>query len=231
MSSKFTKPSVERAGERPRRLPAEARRLHGLSDGMLAKSILLLARQLRGFHGIDKRPDKDTYVSRLLLDVVPELAFRLAAKTVFLPEERDEVLRRASDYQLRCWVWTCIRKLDGFEGGTKSRDIIDPWSVLTHDPGEGNPLAFAVDRIAPVAFPDTQDGLSKHVAAASKANGVDPPQLMWSPPATEAEEARPERKRKAPGTAPRPKAQAPVQATVYMPAGLAKASEKPLSRH
>jgi hypothetical protein len=201
MTLKFATPlSGEPSGNR---LETEINRLYGHSDIDLARAILNHARHVRNVLGMETRPEVDTYLSRLLLDVVPELAHRLG-ETIFLAEERDRVIHRASDFDIRCWTWTCIRKMakvEWVDAAPKSR--LNPWAVLTRDPVEGNPLAFAADRIAPITCYERLDGMSKHILAAAKARGVEEEVFMWSPSEPGKNKANRIATGKAPARAPR----------------------------
>lgn len=231
MTLKFARPLT---GEQSNsRLDTEINRLYGHSDIDLARAILNHTRQVRNVLGIEARPEVDTYLSRLLLDVVPELAHRLG-ETIFLAEERDRVIRRASDFDLRCWVWTCIRKMakvDWVDAAPKSK--LNPWAVLTRDPVDGNPLAFAADRIAPITYYERLDGMSKHILAAAKARGVEEQVFMWSPGETGKTKVNRIATGKGPAKAPKslPKTSKAGAAVARPPTAFPKRSEISTHRH
>lgn len=168
------------------RMEAELTRLFSLSDVELGEEILRLARATREkFPEHTKRamPHGDTYTTALFWDIAPELAKRLGAPGV------DETIRpdvsSKSDAELRIWVGSCVNNTGWSPAlGTSDRYMdasLCPWEMLTHTPVNGNPLAMAIDRLAPVTTVELNDSLAASMREVSGFVGFEEPLLMWRP--------------------------------------------------
>lgn len=124
---------------------AEILRLYGLDRRWLAEAIYALGRRARGETGY-QIADRH-YGSALLWLVIPELAYRLGRRTERLPNEYDAEIRTMTGAALREYVYYCIANTpDRTDAGQITPSAM---SLLVKEPANGNPLVFAVDRIAP----------------------------------------------------------------------------------
>ncbi len=159
--------------------------LYRFDDLALGQELLKLASEARTLYP-ERLAKGDqghgTYTTSLFWDVVPEIAKRLGV-TVLGQTIREDV-RNASDHELRNWVGQCIANA-GWSPITGNHNIKDqplcPWELLTHEACNGNPLAFAIDRIAPVVEFDRNDVLARSIREVSSVRGFEPPFLKWAP--------------------------------------------------
>lgn len=167
-----------------KRSSARIEELYGFDNLSLGQELLRLALEARQLY-----PDRlaqpeeghTTYTTALFWEVVPEVAKRLGV-TNFGPKVRDQI-SNATDYELRNWVGQCISNA-GWSPITGHHDTMGqplcPWELLTHEACNGNPLAIAMERLAPVTEYDREDVLCRSIHEISRARGfVD--MFAWEP--------------------------------------------------
>lgn len=146
----------------------ETLRLYLLTDRFLAESILKMAREF-----VARTPDlknyPDGYEHALFLDIAPEIARRLGAATFGHNERRDAEIIMLSNTALRNQTGYCLRNV----GHRRSS------SMLVREPIHGNPLCFALDRLAP---PESiaDDVIASSMTVPARARGV-PFDGVWTP--------------------------------------------------
>lgn len=165
------------------RMRAEMHRLYALSDKELGEEILRLCQSARSQYPQETtrgEPHRDTYTTALFWDVGPEVARRLGAT---IAEDVRADVRKTTDRELRYWVGSCIAGTPWSPITGKKEEYLPlcPWDILAHEVVNGNPLAFAVDRLAPVTELDRDDRLCRAMNEVSHARGFEPPLLMWTP--------------------------------------------------
>lgn len=168
-------PEVEAASAARR---GEIARLYALPDRALGEALLSMARAARAEHaevlGRHGGPDSVVYDNNLLWHVVPEVARRLGA-AVEPPEASKAEIRGLSDAGLRRAAhayWANTSRPFGRSGG-------DPLDLLLAEPANGNPIAFALDRIAPPSA-DRGDGFGRRLAEINGHRGLGPVP-RWTP--------------------------------------------------
>lgn len=139
-------------------------RLYGLPDRWLGREIAGLVRRIRASVPEFASPasEGDGYSKHMLWDVVPELARRLGEP--LLPNESSDAdLRRAGEADLRRDVSTCLFNLSSVRlMRIVPEDLQDDLHMLLLDAANGNPVAVALDRIAPPG-PDADDRIARHL--------------------------------------------------------------------
>lgn len=126
-------------------------RLHGLTDRWLAEELLRLARAVRRQHPREFSKPYAGHASRLVWSLIPELAARLGAAR-FEPGERgvDQYREIGESHILRILVGSYLQEVDPLGGqGVVSGTPARAWSLLTRPVATGNPVAIALDRLAP----------------------------------------------------------------------------------
>jgi hypothetical protein len=166
------------------RMSQRIEELHGFDNLSLGQELLKLTLEARQLYP-DRLANGDegygNYTTSLFWDVVPEVAKRLGV-TIFGQKVRDDV-RRATDHELRNWVGQCIGNAGWSPNVGHHNEMgqpLCPWELLTHEACNGNPLAFAIDRLAPVAEYDRDDVLSRSIHEISRTRGFEP-MLTWEP--------------------------------------------------
>ena len=169
------------------RVNSEIGRLFSLPTRFLARALVRHARNAR-----DRHPDflalnaceGNKTMSALVWDVVPELCFRMGERSEIQGERRAQV-RAMSDTRFRTHAGFIIMGASGiFSDGQKrvrNAHDVDPFEILTHDVANGNPVAFAIDRIVPAHNLRKEDVLSRYTQEVSGNRGFEPPYLMWEP--------------------------------------------------
>lgn len=162
---------------------AEISRMWSLPDRFLAEDLLRKIRWCR-----ERYPSlfdrKDGYygdsTTSFAWDIVPEIAFRLGAGS-FAPLERSRAdVRSADGERLRHWLGHALNGM-GFiddawdDGGAKP----NPWLMLTRDCQNGNPVVFALDRVAPPTN-ESSDLPARLLREVSWHRGFEPVS-SWSP--------------------------------------------------
>lgn len=179
---------INLSSEQRQRLQAdrnEIHRLYLLSDTALAIELLTMARTVRSAHPEDLSRDRYCYDTHLVWDLVPEIARRLGIeKTEFLPGEwQDNEFPQLENPKLRNVVALYIANINSYRFHEKDSTSVDPWKILTQAPIDGNPLAFAMERICPVDTVDESvqaDELAKRISEVQKYRGNDGVRV-WQP--------------------------------------------------
>lgn len=127
-------------------------RLSGLPDRWLAAYLLKAARHIRSLDTSLQTPwvPSTGYESLLLWEVIPSLCHRLGAP-IRAPECRDLRVRALSPAELRKLTASTLRNVDQHFGPGRS---CEEWRILTRHPTNGNPIVFALDRVAPAVEAD-----------------------------------------------------------------------------
>lgn len=164
----------------------EIHRLFALQDRWLGQALLHLARDVRAeFSGRLSDPSEQTYDATFVWSLVPEIARRLGAEGVSPDEIRRTEIRYATDRELRELTGIFLNNLSIGQWSLENRDIRDRPSsadLLTREFVNGNPVAFAIDRICPPApvGADKDDWLARHVREVAAHRGGDDTG-EWSP--------------------------------------------------
>lgn len=120
----------------------EISRLFGLTDRWLGEALISLARSARA-EVPQLRPDNFIYDDTFVWHVVPEIAHRLGVTQFQAFEREDYEIRRYSNQELRERAGYCLGNI------SSSCYYAKPgWSLLLHESANGNPVVFAVDRLA-----------------------------------------------------------------------------------
>ncbi len=147
----------------------EVARLYNLPDRWLAAEILKLARAAQkellaeGF-----LPGDCVYDASFAWQVLPEIAKRLGATKFNQDERSDRSICVLSDSAFRFHAGYFI-----INSGTKAIRN----SILSHEPANGNPVVFALDRIA---FPQEGDPIAIRLEEIARIRSV-PFTGMWAP--------------------------------------------------
>lgn len=156
---------------------AEIGRLYALGDRWLAEEILKHARLVRQIYpdrlGQDAHVNRSSYSTAYVWNVVPEIAARLGA-THFLAGERSEEFRMLSSDALRDWVGGAMPWVGSLPMAQK--DLVrgfHPWDLLTTEFVNGNPVVFALDRVAPPSD-ESKDWCARHMREIARNRGFEP---------------------------------------------------------
>lgn len=162
----------------------ELRRIYALPDRWLAEELLRLARHCRNeFPERLKAVDRNAnYECSLVWDVVPEISKRLGSRSLTLNEASDPMVTGCDNSVLREYAGICLR----FSALANWVDITHGASaaaLLVRPVWLGNPVAIALDRLAPpdVGTPH-QDLITRQMREWSRANGLIEMQ-SWRPDA------------------------------------------------
>ncbi|MBK1666966.1 hypothetical protein CKO28_02770 [Rhodovibrio sodomensis] len=135
---------------------SEIRVLFALPDHLLAVELLRMARVCRQRYPERlSNPHECVYEPSFVWQFIPELAKRLGATDL----QPDEATRYAdaTDAELRFLAGVYLRNINDYNLGTRHEiETAEPdiGELLARDPGRGNPVAFAIDRICPPAQRD-----------------------------------------------------------------------------
>jgi hypothetical protein len=162
---------------------SEVMRMWCLPDRFLAEDLLRKVRWVREayptyFH---REPGAmGTYTTSFVWELVPEIAYRLGARS-FSPQERTRSDVRAADgIRLRHWLGHSLNGMPEIaETWDYSEAGANPWHVLTRECQNGNPVVFALDRIAP-PLDDSDDLSARLLREVSWHRGFEPISA-WSP--------------------------------------------------
>lgn len=132
---------------------SEMRRLYGLTDTWLANALLKLVRQAQKAAPA-LQPEDNTYTARFVYGLLPELARRLGSVRLET-REIDWEIRELTDYELRRCTGNCLLHLEQWS--------LPGWSMLTREVANGNPVAFAMDRLCPGVLGDRQDPVTRRI--------------------------------------------------------------------
>lgn len=169
---------------RHQRIRGEVDRLFGLPDRWLAEELLRLARRMRhDFPAELGNPHANSYSPALVWHLVPEIARRLGATRLQPNEATHADISGLTDAELRQAVavflqhgspgrWLQIQEADRPSAG----------DILGHDLANGNPIAIAMDRLAPPPEPGDigEDWLARHIHDISIRRGHQPA-TGWHP--------------------------------------------------
>jgi hypothetical protein len=169
------------------RVDAEIARLFSLPTRFLARALIIHARNARALHpdflALDPQEGNRT-VSALVWDIIPEICYRMGERSE-VPGERRAQVRGMTDMRFRIHAGFIIMGSANvvFNDEKRVRDpnAVDPFEVLTHDVANGNPVAFALDRVVPAHTYNKEDALSRYTQEISGNRGFQPPHLMWEP--------------------------------------------------
>jgi hypothetical protein len=174
-------------------LVAEIDRLYHASDVELAQSLLALARRCRAlrpdYHGTAFNKDRH-YGTSFVWSIIPELAHALAhrAGVTLLLEDDEGSIELGGEFAAQEWrtarlhVGTYVQhngRLFGRPAGLAPGEI-DPWQLLTAEVPNGNPVAFALDRLIAPAADDRDDWIAERIAEVASHRGH-PPLRAWQP--------------------------------------------------
>lgn len=176
--SRLLPPEVAARLERSR---IRVERLYALPDRWLGREIAGMARRVRASVPELASPaaEGDGYSKHMLWDVVPEIARRLGEP--LLPNESADVgLRTAGEIELRRDVSTIMSNVSSVRlMQLVPEDLQDDLHMLLLDAVNGNPVAVALDRVAPPG-PDADDRIARHVREVSGNRGHEPTS-SWHP--------------------------------------------------
>lgn len=169
------------------RIDVEIVRLFNLPTRFLARALITHARDARARHpdflSLNHHGGNET-VSTLVWDIIPEISYRLGERSE-IPGERRPDVRAMTDARFRIHagfvIMSCANIVFNDERRIRDPNDIDPAEVLTHDVANGNPVAFALDRVVPAHSYDKEDVLSRYTFEVSENRGFQPPYLMWEP--------------------------------------------------
>jgi hypothetical protein len=148
-------------------------RLYSLTDRWLAEELLRLSRQIRQDNP-QVQPSAQVCEASFLWHLVPEIARRLGATRFLTNERTDDVAVMYSASELREHTGYALRNMSQNALG-RSPAV----TLLLNEPCNGNPAAFALDRIAPPCS-DAVDPIAIGINEVAKRRGV-LATGMWSP--------------------------------------------------
>jgi hypothetical protein len=170
--------------ERLKRTGSEIARLYALPDRWLAAELLRLARALRQeFPDQLSDPYAAAYEPSFVWHVVPETAKRLGAKVLLPNEAKLAEIVRLDGPEFRACVGIYLKHVSPHRWRPASDQAMpQPADILCHSIANGNPVAFAVDRLSPAPShsEDREDWIARHVREISRARGFDETPY-WSP--------------------------------------------------
>ncbi|TLX16419.1 hypothetical protein [Rhizobium sp. MHM7A] len=169
------------------RVDVEIARLFNLPTRFLARALMRHARNARARHpdflALNPREGNKT-ISTLVWDIIPEISYRMGERSE-IPGERQRHIRAMTDAQFRIHagyvIMSCANIILNDEKRIRDPNDVDPIEVLTHDVANGNPVAFALDRVVPAHSFNKEDVLSRYTQEVSENRGFQPPYLMWEP--------------------------------------------------
>lgn len=163
----------------------ELDRLYRLPDRWLGEELLKLARRAREENpGLLGRYEARSYSDSFVWEVVPEVARRLGAK-LSPDESQSHEFRSLHATRLRQVVGTYLQNTSlryGLDERQAYGDRVPAIELLQHEFVNGNPVAFAMDRLAPPApeGQDRDDWLARHIREVGRFVGGRPV-ACWSP--------------------------------------------------
>lgn len=149
----------------------EALRLYRLPDRWLARELIKIARAMRATTA-RFGPYDAVYDSTLLWHIVPEIAYRLGERQ-FLQDER-------ATHEVRDLTNAGLRMVAGISWKNSSAFLYrnsDPGRMFFREPCNGNPVVYALDRLA---TPDEKDVLAKGILEVSRHRNVQSSGI-WTP--------------------------------------------------
>jgi hypothetical protein len=187
MAVDFERLMSQEAKARLKEIKERINDIFSLSDTELGECLLKLSRQVR-----DDLPERfgkpelsAGYNAYLVWDLIPELAYRLGCRSFHDGERADWQIRNVTSEQLRNFASTVLfhtSSLSTSVGYTKAAALGSspcPWDIIKYSIPNGNPVAIALDRVAPPDS-DSLDEIAKHIREISSVRGM-PAQSAWSP--------------------------------------------------
>jgi hypothetical protein len=169
------------------RIDNEIARLFNLTTPFLARALIKHVRAARARHPSLLQRDAEIgnrSASTFAWDIVPEICHRMGDMST-VEGERSPQVRCMNDRDFRNHAGYFIMSSSSIISDNHKRaptnDDLDPLEVLTHDVANGNPVAFALDRIVPAESFDKKDPVSRYTMEISANRGFSPPHLMWTP--------------------------------------------------
>lgn len=176
------------AGRRLKNERKEIARCFAASDIELAQALLAYSRRCRQLRAAYHDHARPHYGSALAWLDIPDMAWLLARHAghslLLAPGEGHRPLRASylagdkAAFRLRIGVMLQntghLARVPGL-----ADDEPDPWDVVTHEACNGNPIAFAADRLAPPPA-DAADPLASHIRSIAERRGHGP-QVTWTP--------------------------------------------------
>ncbi|MDO9179322.1 MAG: hypothetical protein Q7U16_13545 [Agitococcus sp.] len=105
-----------------------------------------------------------SYAACLIYEVIPEISRRLGVLGPLPLKQGDEILRAKTAYQLRLLTGNCLHNISDFH--------LPGWDLLTHDPVNGNPVVYAIDRLCPGVLGDKEDILVTRMTEVARYRNV-----------------------------------------------------------
>ncbi len=164
----------------------EMERLFALPDRFLARELLKMARQARAaIVDVEPRmhdPFDPTYDVSFLWHAVPEVAARLGETSFLANERRSPWLADTDGQDFRDRVGGWIQNVEiGRRHGHDGGRVPNACLLLAHDPCNGNPVAIALDRIAPPGRSST-DWPARHLREVGRTRfDQDEEWTAWTP--------------------------------------------------
>lgn len=154
----------------------EVQRIFDLNDRWLAAELVRTARKVKSLDP-DHYGKPGTIGHDLVTNVIPEIAARLG-ETKFNAGERGKGVKGMEDWELRLRAGACLEGAE-FTTAGRTEDRPGPVELLLHEPANGNPVAIALDRVAPANDAD-DDYCATSVREVSRYRGLSEIS-MWVP--------------------------------------------------
>lgn len=162
---------------------AEVLRMWSLPDRFLAEDLLRKvrwAREAYPSHFYRKPGDMGTYTTSFVWELIPEIAYRLGARSFVGQERTRSDVRAADGVRLRHWLGHSLNGMPEIrEAWDHPEGEANPWHLLTRECQNGNPVVFALDRVAP-PLDDSDDLSARLLREVSWHRGFEPVSA-WSP--------------------------------------------------
>lgn len=157
---------------------SEIDRIFALSDRWLGEEILRLCREIRAL-AVPTRHEEAGYNSFVLWDLIPEVAYRLGCR-LMVNESTDFDAKRASGQDFRDLVAMCmVNVATGYLSEAETNLARNPIDILFRDAANGNPVAFALDRLVAPTLTST-DRFARSIREVSRTRGFEETG-KWSP--------------------------------------------------
>lgn len=154
-----------------------------MTDLDLAQALVDLTTEAREERP-ELKPTTEVYDSNFLWHVVPEVVRRLCSldkREIGGRQMRHPVgmMRKLAPLEFRRLTGLYLRNLQG-------QHRMRAWNLLTNEPCNGNPIVFALDRLAPGSLHDKEDWIVQSVAEIARHRekqftGVWTPALLNNP--------------------------------------------------
>lgn len=157
----------------------ELHRLYLMNNADLAQELMNLARTVRLKHPEAFDAARLTLAPLVVWQIVPELAFRLGHRD-FLAGERENGLEAMAAPEFRSSSGYIIVSLDP-DQFMDQENSLHPWQLLARRPANGNPIVFALDRVAPATpAEETTDPILRGILELNGRRGY-PGHSRWLP--------------------------------------------------